>query len=621
MTVTGYKLTSMSTEFHDVSHAAEFLHKVHPFNTLETGDLRKLARKLEAAYYAQDKTIFASQPAPGLAIIRKGAVRLLDVEHKFLEKRSEGELFGHPIYFHGELKNYLAEAEEDCLLWQLTAQDFEQLRADHEHVEEYFNSQLKSRLSAAAQVQHSVTDLRDLMKRAPVLVDAAVSIREAAELMSKENVSSVLITTDQELCGIVTDKDLRNRVLARGLDSSLAISNVMTTSPKSLPVDAGVDAALLLMMRENYHHLPILDEGKPLGLVTAGDILRAQSEHPIRVVRDIYKQNSVSELLVLSKRLPPLFQRMVNLGRGVEQIGRMVTLITDAFTIRLISLAEQRLGPSPIPYAWVAFGSQAREAQTARTDQDNGLVLERDPNQEEAAYFAKFSELVCDGLDQLGYVYCPGEIMALNKKWRVSLSRWKGHFDRWIDEPDPKSVMHCSIFFDIRCVHGESQLVDELQDHAITRARDNRIFRRFLAATVLSHKPPLGFFRRFVQEDDGSQSEGLNLKHRGIVPITGLARMRALEAGIREANTFRRLELAVAAGVMNENDASSLRDALVLINRIRLTHQSTQVAAGEKPSNFVPTEDLSPLMRRNLKAAFMLVIEAQNALALRYQIH
>jgi CBS domain-containing protein len=124
-----------------------------------------------------------------------------------------------------------------------------------------------------------------------------------------------------------------------------------------------------------------------------------------------------------------------------------------------------------------------------------------------------------------------------------------------------------------------------------------------------------------VQEDDGTQSEGLNLKHRGIVPITGLVRMRALETGIREANTYRRIDLAVQAGTMNENDASSLRDALILINRIRLTHQSAQMAAGEKPTNFVPPEDLSPLMRRNLKAAFMLVVEAQNALASRYQIH
>jgi CBS domain-containing protein len=525
----------MPKKFHDVSHIAEFLREIQPFNVLETGQLHKLTRQLEAEYCPQGKIIFSSRPAPGLAIIRKGAVRLVDEKHKFLDKRSEGELFGHSIYFHGELKDYIAEAEEDCLLWRLSAVDFENLRTKHLLINEYFSSHLKTRLSAAIQLDHAVTLVRDLLKREPVLVDAVVSIREAAQRMSAENVSSVLVMCDQKLCGIVTDKDLRQRALAQGLDSSESIERVMTGNPTSLAADAAVDTALLLMMRQNYHHLPVMDGDQPLGLVTAGDILRAQSEHPLRVVRDIYKQNSIEELIVLSRRLPSLFERLVNLGREVEQIGRMVTHITDAFTVRLIQLAERKLGPPPMAYAWVVFGSQAREDQTARTDQDNGLVLEREADKGEAAYFAKLSDLVCDGLDQLGYVYCPGEIMALNVKWRVSLARWKQHFDGWIDLPDPKSVMHCSIFFDIRCVYGDTKLVDELQEHASTRARDNRIFLRFMASNMLSHRPPLGFFRRFVQEDDGSHSEGLNLKHRGIVPITDLVRMRALEAGIREA--------------------------------------------------------------------------------------
>ena len=181
--------------------------------------------------------------------------------------------------------------------------------------------------------------------------------------------------------------------------------------------------------------------------------------------------------------------------------------------------------------------------------------------------------------------------------------------------------MHSSIFFDMRCVHGQRQLVSELLEYATEQAKSNRIFRRFMAANVLGHRPPIGFFRRFVQEDDGSQSEGLNLKHRGIVPITDLVRMRALEGGVQSANTFRRLEAVVELGIMNDSDARSLRDALVLINRIRLQHQAEQMAAGDKPSNFVPPDELSPLMRRNLKAAFMLVVEAQNALAHRYQGH
>jgi CBS domain-containing protein len=606
---------------HDVILAAEFLHTVLPFNTLQVDELQELASKMEVAYYPQGKTILSSSPPPGLAIIRKGAVRLVDPGHKFLDKRSERELFGHGIYFHGERKDYVAEAEEDCLVWHLSQAEFDRLCAKMPLIAEFFGSHVKKRLSAAAQVQRSVTQVRDLLKRRPVLIDGKATIREAARLMSQENVSSVLVMDGERLGGIVTDKDLRQRVLAVDLDPDSAIEGVMTANPRTLPADADVDAALLLMMRQNYHHLPILDGEQPAGLVTAGDILRAQSEHPLRLVRDIHKKKTVDELLVLSQRLPSLFVRLVNLGRDVEQIGCMVTHITDAFTVRLLQIGEAELGPPPMNYAWVAFGSQAREEQTAKTDQDNGIVLARKATENEARYFARLADFVCTSLDKLGYEFCPGEIMALNVKWRVSLLKWKRHFDRWIDVPEPKAVMHSSIFFDMRCVHGDSELVEELLDYAIGRAKRNRIFRRFMAANVMSHRPPIGFFRRFVQEDDGSHSEGLNLKHRGIVPITDLVRMRALEGGITSANTFRRLEQVVSAGVMNENDASSLRDALILINRVRLNYQAEQMAAGEKPGNFVPTEELSPLMRRNLKAAFMLVLEAQNALSSRYQLH
>lgn len=606
---------------HDVELATDFLHSVAPFNALPPADLEALARQLEAAYYRQGKTVLRSEPPAGLAIIRKGAVRLLDDGGRFLEKRSEGELFGHPAWFHGQRKAYRAEAEEDCLIWHLSQADFDALCEQNAPLADWFGEHLATRISAAAEVRGTATELRDLLTRPPVTADTERSIRDAARLMSREGVSSLLVMRGERLAGIVTDKDLRERVLASGLNPDDPVNSAMTPDPQCLPADADLDSALLLMMRRNCHHLPVLQDRRPVGVLTAGDLLRAQSEHPLRLVSDIYRCRTEDELAGLSRRLPPLFARLVTLGRDVEQVGRLVTHLTDAFTIRLLQLAEAQLGEPPMAYAWLAFGSQAREEQTAKTDQDNGLLLAREPDAPESAYFSHLADCVCKGLDRIGYRFCPGEIMALNARWRVSLDEWTRHFDRWIDEPEPKAVMHSSIFFDLRCVHGSRALADELIGHATQRARDNGIFLRFMAANVLTHRPPIGFFRQFVQEDDGSHSEGLNLKHRGIVPITDLIRLRALEQGVTEPNSYRRLEQVAAAGGINPQDAGSLRDALTLINRIRLGCQAAQLAAGEAPTNFVPVESLSPLMRRNLKAAFMLVAEAQKTLAHRYQLH
>jgi CBS domain-containing protein len=605
---------------HELHLVTDFLHAVPPFSALPPAELEAVARRFEAAYYRQGRTVLQSEPPAGIAVIRKGAVRLVDGRGRFLEKRSEGELFGQPAWFRGERRAYRAEAEEDSLVWHLAQSDFDALCEQNPLVADWFSEHLKTRLSAAAQVSGSATQLRDLLRRPPVMIGAARSIREAAALMSQESVSSLLVMRGDTLAGIVTDSDLRSRVLAAGIDAERPVSEAMTPDPQSLPPAADLDSAVLAMMRRNCHHLPVVDEGRPLGMLTAGDLLRAQSEHPLRLVSDIYRRRSVDDLAALSLRLPALFVRTVSLGRDVEQIGRLVTHIADAFTIRLLQLGEAQLGPPPQRYAWLAFGSQAREEQTATTDQDNGLLLEHDADASQAAYFERLADFVCRGLDRLGYAYCPGEIMALNPQWRVSLERWKRHFDQWIDEPEPTAVMHSSIFFDLRCVHGSRALADDLLAHAAARARDNGIFLRFMAGNVLTHRPPIGFFRQFVQEDDGTHSEGLNLKHRGSVPVTDLVRIRALEQGLAEPNSYRRLECLTAAGSISPADAASLRDALILINRVRLRNQAEQLAAGAAPGNFVAVESLSPLLRRNLKAAFMLVAEAQKALAVRYQL-
>ncbi len=606
---------------HETDIAADFLKHAPPFDRLDEDALHRAASGIEAAYYREGQTVLDSTSDPGLAVLRKGAVRLLDEEHRFLDKRSEGECFGHAAWFRGQQLPYRAEAEEDSLVWHLPTARFEELKQRSADFAAWFDQGPAQRLNVASARERPARRVADLLRRAPVFARGDESIQATAARMRDEKVSSVLVLEDGRLAGIVTDKDLRRRVTATGQDTAAPIRLVMTRDPSTLAASAGLDDALLMMMRHGYHHLPVMEDDKPVGLVTAGDLLRAQSEHPLRLLQDIQRQRDVPGLEALSRRMPALFTRMVDLGRDVEQVGRLVTQVTDAFTIRLVELGAEDLGPAPMDWAWMAFGSQGRMEQTARTDQDNGIVTAEAASGDAARWFDRLSRRVCEGLDRLGYVFCPGEIMALNAKWRVSLDEWRGHFDGWIETPTPKSVMHSSIFFDLRCITGSSALVESLREHALAGARDNRIFRRFMAANAITHQPPLGFFRRFVQEDDGSQEEGLNLKHRGIVPIIDLVRLRALEGALPGVNTFDRLRAAAEAGIMNDADAANLEDALNLIGRLRLEHQAQQLAAGEAPGNLVPAAALSPLMRRNLKAAFMLVREAQQALQLRYQVH
>jgi CBS domain-containing protein len=272
-----------------------------------------------------------------------------------------------------------------------------------------------------------------------------------------------------------------------------------------------------------------------------------------------------------------------------------------------------------VPYAFVVEGSMARHEQTALSDQDNGIVVSDDfrPKAHEE-YFQAIVKFVCDGLDACGYEYCPGEIMATTAKWRQPLRVWKKYFAKWIEEPQPKALMHSSIFFDMRAIHGDLSLFDELKAHVLRKSTENRIFLSYMAANAMSLRPPLGVFGSFVLIRGGEHHKSLDLKHNGVVPIIDLARIYALSGGIPDVNTRDRLD-AAAGGAVSKEGAADLREALEFISSVRLAHQANAIRRGKKPDNFVRPYELTAFERSHLKDAFALVRSMQATLEQRYQ--
>ena len=286
----------------------------------------------------------------------------------------------------------------------------------------------------------------------------------------------------------------------------------------------------------------------------------------------------------------------------------------------MLRIAEQELGPPPCEYAWVAMGSQGRSEQSAKSDQDNALLLSNDAKEADDSYFAAMAKIVNDGLDACGYVYCPGDVMASNPKWRQPLRQWQQYFHKWITVPEQKALMHANIFFDLRCISGACRLVDELKQSIRDNARKNELFLALMAKNAMSYQPPLGFFRQFVLEKSGEHKNTLDLKLQGIMPIVEIARIRSLAAGELRITTRNRLNAAAFAGEISQADAASLSDALDFIEQLRIEHQSEQLRAGEKPDNHLAPERLSPLVRQNLKSAFSQIRISQAALLNRFHI-
>ena len=332
------------------------------------------------------------------------------------------------------------------------------------------------------------------------------------------------------------------------------------------------------------------------------------------------KQTTAEGIVSACERLPDLILKQIETDADGEQLGQFITTITDTVTRQLIRIAENELGPPPCTFAWVAMGSQGRFEQSAKSDQDNALVLDDDAKPEHDEYFEKLARIVNDGLNDCGYVHCPGDVMASNTKWRQPLSQWKKYFHNWITVPEQKALMHANIFFDLRCVYGDQHLVEALKDFIRDTAKGNELFLALMSKNAMSYQPPLGFFRTFVLERSGDHKNTFDLKLNGIMPIVEIARIRSLAAGRVRISTRNRLRAAADAGELTEVDAANLIDALDFIETLRLEHQSRQMQAGGQPDNHLAPTELSPLVRQNLKAAFSQVRVSQQALMNRFHI-
>jgi len=466
------------------------------------------------------------------------------------------------------------------------------------------------------------TPVRSLIRRAPVTLPPQTPIIEAARVMRAHRISSVLLVEGGELLGLVTDRDLRDRVVAEGLDVSRPVRDIATLSPMTIGIERPAFYAMLVMARHNVHHVPVLDGRDLVGMITSSDIAELQSDTAINLTGAIFEQDRLEGLVEVSARIKKLQRDLAAAQASAYATGHIISAMTDALTTRLVQLAEAELGPPPVSYAWVAAGSQGRNEQTARSDQDNCMVLDDSYDETlHGGYFHGLSRRVCDGLDACGYVYCPGGIMAMTDQWRQPLSQWRQYFQRWIDLPEPDASMLTGVFLDQRFVCGRAELIGGLRRDVIAAARANKGFLAALAANALQRQPPLNWRGRLTTIKEGAHKGTIDLKMQGIVPIIDMARYFAVAAGSVAVNTRDRLEQAAHCDRITEGQARDLLDTLDFLSGLRLQHQALRLSDGQAADNFLKPETLSNFERRHLVDAFKLISRMQRVVAEAYPIN
>ncbi|WP_339528564.1 DUF294 nucleotidyltransferase-like domain-containing protein [Pseudomonas mucidolens] len=617
----------MQIELQEIS---DHLYRFAPFDTLPKESVDAIARRVEVSYFKAGSDILeAGAIVKDLHYVRSGAVEIYRRNGDLYNRLVEGDLFGQAGLLRSNKVRFPARALEDSLIYYIPAEVFADLCAQHDAFADFVEAEGHSRLKSAVEAQGRASELiqlkcRALISRSLVWVTSDTSVGQAAKIMTEQSVACVLVMPpagiQAEIEGIVTDRDLRTRVVAAARDSNTtSVSDIMTTDPVAISGDDSVFEAMLVMLRRNIHHLPVLHHGRPIGLINLSDIIRYESHSSLYLVNRISNQTSVEGLKSLLRDLRGTYIRMVRDGATAHMIGSAISGIGRAFTQRLLELAEKKLGPPPVPYCFMVLGSMARDEQLLVTDQDNALVLDDsfDPALHDA-YFRSLATFVSDGLAACGYSYCKGKIMATNDQWRQPLKVWRNYFDQWIEKPNPTTLLNSCIFFDLDGVFGQLELVQELKKLCASKSSAHHGFLNAMARIALNRTPPLGFFRTFVVETDGQQKRIINLKGRGTAPLTDLIRIHALACGSTAQNSFDRLDAIAGTHLMPPDALKQLRYALEFLSMVRIRHQADALEQGATPNNYVEPERFSNSERHNLKEAFQVLSNAQNFLRFRY---
>lgn len=608
----------------ELAEIRDFLARYAPFDALPAKTLDQLPARCTLRYARRGTQVLrAGEPGDRLFVVRSGAVDITD-DGQLVDRVGTGGAFGMSALVERVPTRYDVVAREDTLLLTLAQQHFDTLVAEHPAVATYFAVAHHDRIkSALAQLQTPTrgsallkTQLRDLVRFAPVSAAPQTSITEAARVMADVGVSSLLIMEGAQLVGIVTDRDLRRRVLAAGVLPERPVRDVMTTAPITVRDEALALEAMLEMIGRNIHHLPVVDaSGVVIGLVTTTDLVRLERSNPVYLVADIQRQDTVDGVVEQSRRIPSVVAQLVAEDASAHDVGRVVTALTDALTVRLIGLVESDLGPAPAPWSWVCLGSAAREERALGGDQDHALVLadEADPGD---PWWDRMAQGVTAGLVRCGLPRCEGDFMATNPELRMRSSDWRERAARWSHEPSPTAVLAAAIFYDMRCLHGDASSVRSLRREMVRMGGRSDLLVAHLAAQAARMRSPIGFFRGFVLEAGGEHRDTLDLK-RGIAAIVQVARVYALRAGSTELSTLGRLAAARDQGLIAAETATDLGDAWELLSYLRLRHQAARVREGAAPDNHLDPRSLGSLDRRHLRDAFQIVRAAQQGLGSR----
>jgi CBS domain-containing protein len=599
---------------------AEFLRQYPPFDSLSADALATVAAAVEVERIPAGWLIApqAAEPSRSVRIVREGSVELVE-SGRTIDEIRVGELFGHASMLSGLPTALGIRTAEDTVVYTIPEAVMQPVFLRPEGVRFLVRSLDVARWLDSARLvagpDPTSRRVAAMLRGEPVVCRSDDTIRSVAERMASAGQSAAVVDLGAGSFGIVTDRDLRRRVVAAARSVDDAVSSVMSAPAYTTPAETPGSAVLLEMLEHGVTHLPVVSAtGALVGVISDTDLLSVERRTPFRLRSAIAQASSVEEAQQAAARLPDMVLALSDAKVSPAIISETMSVVVDTFTRRLLDIVIAEQGDPPAAFSWLALGSHARRETVLSSDLDSALLwLGGDQDTTIKTYVRGVARRVVDAQTAAGFPACDKGAVAAKPLFSRSLDAWREAASSWLNDPDQEAALILvSVVVDGRPIWAQRE--GAALPEAFREARTHPRLLRGLARFALAHRPATGLLRDIVVEQSGEHRGRLDIKRGGLLPITDTARYVGMAAGIAHASTRERLHAAVEAGTIPAGEARTLEEAYDLFTTLRLDHQVAQVRSGQPADDYLDPAALSPLARSYLKEAFRAVAATQKRL-------
>ncbi|MBN2644412.1 MAG: CBS domain-containing protein [Desulfuromonadaceae bacterium] len=621
------------------------LEKIEPFRDLAPDKLSRILAAASIRKFPQHYHVFNQNDnyTGYLYAIRSGLVEITLLtpggEEIVVDHRREGSYFGCTPIFTGEPYTGGARTVRETECYLIPQALLLEIAEEVPELRQYFNNAIVGR------VRHLYADiisthsqkalgsmeaypfqkrLSEIMSSPAVTCKETTTARELAVLMADQQIRSVVVMDEiKHVVGLVTCRDLIAQVLAvQGADAEqITARELMIEKPPSLPPSTYMYEAMACMVGHGLKHLPIVEGGELLGMVTMSDLIRHRSQKAMLMLGSIEETDCLEELKRIHGSLVRVAEALLSETRSAPDVMETLSYIHHGLIKRTFEICRQQMlseghEEPHIRYCFLIMGSGGRREMMLGPDQDNGFIFEDYPDEQQAevdAYFIPLADRVTQALDYVGYPLCEGDVMVSNEAWRGRLTDWRQRIIDWATNPEPHKVRYSSIFFDFTPLYGDADLAHSLQGIVFQAVREFPGFLYHVMQLNLTHKVPTGLWGRFITEKSGPYSGKLSLKKGGLVYIVDCIRMFALEHEVRSLTTMERLNVLTRDEVFSVDTAEHIRVAFEALTFLRLRNEIALMKENEEPSNYIDPASLTKTEQDLLRSAFHAVSKLQSA--------